>query len=176
MNLEADRQQLERLLARFRSGQANIQQILELTEVLERVRLLDKQSRIGKYDGRDILEEGLKRFPNSPELTHELAKARNPYGDRNGERKLFRRAAKLYRDQGRFLEADHVIEQLASDLFAEGIEAMDSGDHHKAEQNFQRAIRVYPFHADAWIHRGILQDESGQTTEAIRLGRFEARD
>jgi len=114
-----------------------------------------------------ILEKARKRFPRSPDITLRLAEAMNPYSDLSGDHLLMRRAIRLYEGAGSFTEAEQVRSKLASDLFYDGVEAMNHDDSY-AERQFKKAIRIHPIHADSRVHLGMIYEDRGDWKLALK--------
>ena len=159
-------------------------------EIVEFVRLTNSLGLHTKRDDKEtlaevrrILRRALRKHPNSPQLIVELAKAKNPWGDRNGDPDLLKKAIRLYEAQGKFPMADGVAQDLAEDIFCDGCDALDTGDLDSAEGFFREAIRIYSLHADAHNHLGIVCEEKGDWTaaarcywQAVQLGRISCHE
>jgi tetratricopeptide (TPR) repeat protein len=168
--VEDDVARLSVLRPIVRNGEATEDQTLEYVELVNRVRTVytDGASETKSDNLVEVLQRALKRFPSSADLTLQLAEAMNPYGDRSGNHPLMRRAIRLYEESGRFAEAQEVRSKLASDLFFEGVEAMGQDDQ-SAENQFKKAIRTYPLHADSYVHLGMIYENRGDWKLAVKF-------
>jgi len=73
---------------------------------------------------------------------------------------------RTYKLRGDFDSVDSIASDLAEDPFCDGLDALDAGEDVKAEGFFRRAIRICPFHADAWGHLGIVHERRGDRVQA----------
>lgn len=163
-----EKQTLEALLALIREGRAGVTTHVECARLLRRLSLLTRGQEGSREQAQRILEQGLLMFPDSPELTYEVALIKNPYSDRSGDPELLQRAMQLFEARGLFQQADAAAYDLATDIFHEGCEALEEGDAHVAEACFRRTLSIYPHHADACVHLGILHEARGEWLEAAR--------
>lgn len=161
----ADEERLKILQPRVDRGQATVEEIIECATIAWRMSVGEKSP--SPQGASEILREGLRRFPNEPDLLYELAIKLRLDGQ-HGSQRLLRRALHGYKAQGRFDSADHTAKDLADDFFYDGCDALDAKDNVQAERLFRKAIGIYPFHADSWGHLGIIYEERGKWIEASR--------
>jgi tetratricopeptide (TPR) repeat protein len=90
------------------------------------------------------------------------------HGDNSGSRRLLRKALRVCKETGEFDSVDSIAKELADDYFFDGIDSLDAGDYTEAEGLFRKAIRLFPLHADAWGHLGIIHENRGNLLEAGR--------
>lgn len=166
--IKADEDLINSLRPRVEAGRATVDEIIECAKAAWRLRL--HRSNLGEWerDADGILTKGLRRFPDEPDLLRELADIRHLKRGEAGSRRLLRRARRLYELRGDWDRAESAAEELAHDAFFDGCEALDGEDFSEAEKCFRTAIRVFPFHADAWGHLGIIHERRGNLVEAAR--------
>jgi len=163
-----EKERLEALQALIEEGRGQVADYVECARLLRRLSWLTQGQESSRTEAQQVLQQGLQKFPDSPELTYELARTKNPYGDRRGDPELLQRAIQLFQARGLFQQAEAAAFDLATDVFQEGCEAREAGDPHKAEDCFRRALAIYPHHADACVHLGMVYEERGDWLEAAR--------
>ena len=163
------REEIDRLRSLAENGKATVDQILECVKLLRQAGFDSNDYKTWRAEAAQILKKGLKRFPESGELTQELAEViKPPFSETTADPKLLRKAISLYNKQGKFPLADAASSLLASDVFTNGCEALERGDLQIAREHFEQTIEVYPFHADAYVHLGIVYEQIGNWLEAAR--------
>ena len=165
-SLTFDKERLKALEPLVEAGRATIPEFIECARLLRRRELLTQGREGGHAEAERVLERALQEFPDSPELTYELASIKKASGNRSGDPTLLRRAMELFAAQGKFPQADQAANDLATDIFEEGCEAREADDLEAAERCFRRALTVYPLHADAHVHLGIVCEERGDWVQA----------
>jgi tetratricopeptide (TPR) repeat protein len=166
--IETDEERLHTLRPLVEGGRASVEEIIEYARIVQRLRLGQEKPPTGEEPAGKILAEGLRRFPDEPRLLRELAAHLRMRGDNSGSRRLLRKALRLCKERGEFDSVDSIAKELADDFFCDGCDALDAGDHIEAEGRFRRALRLYPLHADAWGHLGIIHESRGNWLEAGR--------
>lgn len=151
------------LKARVEAGRATEAEVLDYAHHVRR----SADSRdAGEREFDRVLKDGLTRFPDSPALMVAFARGRV---DRPPDEAMLMQAIGIYESRGEFESADSAAHDLATDIFGAGLELWEMGDDQGARKHFQRALKIYPWHADAHVHLGIMEEKAGRWQEAARL-------
>ena len=173
--VQTDEKRAEILQARVEAGRATVEEIIEFARIVSR--LPRGQEKPSTHDQRacEILREGVRRFPDDPCLLRELARKIH-LTSRHESQRLLRKALRAYKSRGDFDCVDSIANDLAEDPFCDGLDALHARDYVKAEGFFRQAIRIYPFHANAWGHLGIAHEKRGNWLQAaVLLARYAIR-